>query len=679
MCGIAGYLDAREPAHEARVRAMTDRIAHRGPDASGFALIDTRGGRVWTGDGAKPDARAAAFDLAFGHRRLSILDLSDAGRQPMASPDGKHWITYNGEIYNYVELRAELAARGHAFRTTCDTEVLLAAYREWGRDCLTRFNGMWAFALWDAERRELFCARDRFGVKPLYYAHGDGFFAFASELKGLFAHPRVSRAPNDALVYDFLALKLADHTDETFYAGVRSIPAGHTLVYRPGEPARPPELRRYWDVTPSHALEASPTDEARAIERFRELFEDAVRVRLRADVPIGTCLSGGVDSSSIVVTANHLMFEELAGDQVIDRALTGDRQRCFSACFDDPRFDERKFIDPVIGKTGASSYRVFPSGQKLWDELPALVATMDEPFHSTSQYSQYNVMRLVREHGVTVTLDGQGADEQLAGYPGYHGVFLATLVRAGKLAAAGREAYATWRHAGRGRSAAELALRTAYGLVPEALSTPIRTALAPHLAARTPEGRSLRVIHPDLQARYGDRRLGWIAERATEMRDLGAKLYADTFKYSLPCLLRYADRNSMAFSIESRMPLLDYRLAEHIFSLPLPLIMNGGWTKWVFRKALDGRLPPENQWRKDKLGFVTPEGAWLEQGRAHLEEVLGGELASARYLDPAAVRARLAEPIGGTFYTDVFRWYILELWMRHNASAAAAPSIGAAA
>ncbi|HEY3804331.1 MAG TPA: asparagine synthase (glutamine-hydrolyzing) [Kofleriaceae bacterium] len=654
MCGIAGYYDPSEPASESRVRTMADRLAHRGPDAQGFALIATATGEVWTGDRAKP---RAPFDLALGHRRLSIIDLSDAGRQPMGSADGRHWVVYNGEIYNYLELRDELAAKGHAFRSSSDTEVLLAAYREWGPAFLERCNGMWGLALWDANRRELFCARDRFGVKPLYYAYGADWFVFGSEIKALLAHPRVMRRPNDAIVYDFLALKLIDHTNETFFAGIHKLPAGHTLTYRPGGA---PEIRRYWDVRPAFELESEPGVEQAAIARFEELFTDAVRVRLRADVPIGTCLSGGVDSSSIVVAANRLMFDELK----LPRTLVGDRQRTFSACFEDERFDERRFIDEVIAKTGASSYRVFPSGERLWDELPAVVAQMDEPFSSTSQYSQYNVFRLAKESGVKVTLDGQGADELMAGYPGYHSVFLATLVRAGKLLAAGREAYATWKLTGRGRSAAELGGRTLYGLLPAQLTTPIRTALAPHLASRTPEGRSLQVIDRDLEARFAGRRLDWIAERSASMHDLGAKLYADVFQFSLPGLLRYADRNSMAFSIESRTPLLDYRLAEHIFSLPLSMIMRGGWTKWVFRRAMDGRLPRAVQWRKDKMGFVTPEAIWFAQGKARVAELLGDPSASAGYLDAAAVRAQLHRPPSGMFYTDLFRWYILELWMR---------------
>jgi asparagine synthase (glutamine-hydrolysing) len=652
MCGIAGYFDARDRATMPAVRAMTDRLRHRGPNADGHLFVDTRTGRT----SREP---TPSSDLALGHRRLSVIDLSDAGLQPMQR--GHHWVVYNGEIYNYVELREELKSLGHEFRSSSDTEVLLAAYEQWGIACLARFNGMWAFALWDGVEKQLVCARDRFGVKPLYYAHGDDWFVFGSEIKALLAHPRTPRRANAAMVYDFLSLKLADHTDETFFDGIKRLPGAHVLVVRPGEA---PKLHRYWDVRPAFRLDSDPAEEPHAIERFRELFDDAVRVRLRSDVAIGTCLSGGVDSSSIVVTANRLMFDELK----LDRALVGDRQRTFSACFEDQRFDERPFIDRVIAATGASTHRVFPSGDKLWQELPALVSQMDEPFHSTSQYSQYNVMRLVRDNGVTVTLDGQGADELMAGYPGYHGVMLATLLRAGKIAAATREAYATWKMSGRGRSAAELVARAAYGLLPSTITTPVRTAAAPYLSSRTPEGRSLQIIRPELQERFDDRRRSWIEQRDASMHDLGRKLHDDVFRFSLPCLLRYADRNSMAFSIESRMPLLDYRLAEHVFSLPLSLIMRDGWTKYVFRSAMNGPLPADIQWRKDKMGFVTPEAVWLAGGRTHLDEAFSGTTRSAEFLDARLVRERLASDGGETrkpvFYTDLFRWYILELWMR---------------
>ena len=657
MCGIAGFWQAREPARLGRLRAMTDRLRHRGPNADGYLLLDSRGDARWDGTGTPPEGR---YDLALGHRRLSILDLSDAGTQPMASPDGRSWIVYNGEIYNYLELRTELVALGYAFETGTDTEVLLAAYQEWGPACLTRFNGMWSFALWDGRRQCLFAARDRFGVKPFYYAHTDEGFVFGSEIKALLAHPHVPREANPAIVYDYLSLRLVDHTNETFFAGIQRLPAGHHLTLRQGSA---PVIERYWDCRPEFQDDASPAEEAAAIERFRELFEDAVRIRLRADVPVGSCLSGGLDSSSIVVTANRLMFEEHA----IDRALAGDRQRTFSACFEDARFDERQHIDRVIAATGASTYRVFPTGERMWEELPALVDQMDEPFSSTSQYSQYNVMRLARESGVTVTLDGQGADELLAGYPGYHSVFLATLLRAGRISAGAHEALATMRMAGRGRGAAELALRTAYGLVPTQITSPIRTALSPLLASRSPEGRSLQVIRPELQARFADRRLGWLEGRARAMGDLRLKLYEDVFQFSLPSLLRYADRNSMAFSIESRMPLLDYRIIEHAFRLPLSLIMRDGWTKWIFRKAMTGALPPEVQWRKDKMGFVTPEGQWLRAGQAQLSETLGGSLRSSEFLDGTKVRERMGTGLGDSArYTDVFRWYLLELWMQRQ-------------
>ncbi len=656
MCGIAGFIDVRAPASHARIRAMTDRLRHRGPNDAGYAFIETQ-----TGSTSMTDSTSARFDLALGHRRLSILDLTEAGRQPMASKDGRYWVVYNGEIYNYVELRNELTAAGHEFSTGTDTEVLLAAYAEWGIDCLRRFNGMWAFALWDSVRRELYLARDRFGVKPLYYSRGADWFAFGSEIKALLAFPHVPRRPNAAMIYDFLSLRLVDHTEETFFDGISRVHAAHYMVVTPAGAMR---KVRYWDLEPQFAFHSDSATESVAIDRFQELFDDAVRIRLRSDVPLGTCLSGGLDSSSIAITANRLMFDELR----LDRALVGEHQRTFSACFDDPRFDERRYIDQVTNQIGATPFQVFPSAERLWTDLPALVSQMDEPFHSTSQYSQFNVMRLVRDSGVTVTLDGQGADELMAGYGTYHSVLLATLLRAGHVSAAAREAADTWRMSGRGRTGPELILRTAYGLLPAGVTTPIRSVLSPYFASYSPEGRSLQVIRPELHAEHGARRESWLEKRAASMHDLGRRLYEDVFQFSLPCLLRYADRNSMAFSIESRMPLLDYRLAQHIFSLPLSMIIRSGWTKWVFRMAMNDRLPADVQWRKDKMGFVTPEGVWLREGKQHLYDALGGELASSQFLRADAVRGRLDELVHGTSegarFTDVFRWYILEVWMR---------------
>ena len=633
---------------------MTTRLSHRGPDDDGVMLIARTRGAIWRPDG---DAPPADMDLALGHRRLSILDLSERGHQPMSY--GSNWIIYNGEIFNFVELRAELVALGHAFTTDSDTEVILAAYRQWGPAALSRFNGMFAFALWDGERRELFCARDRLGVKPFFYWRDRDHFVFASELKGLFAHPAVPRRPNAAMVYDYLALKQSDHTSETFFADIHRLPAAHYLVVRADGSV---DQRRWWDVDVDTAIEADPEHD-RFTERFAELLRDAVRLRLRSDVPIGTCLSGGLDSSTIAILVNEL----IASEHAIDRTVIGDHQKTFSACFEDPRFDEREFIDIVLERTGAESHLTFPSGDGLWADLDKLLWHMDEPFHSTSQYSQFCVMRRVAEAGVKVTLDGQGADELFAGYPGYYGAYLSTLIARRQFARAVHEARAAAAMGGRGRSVASLLARVAYGLTP--IGRLARRALASRLPSIAPEGRFATVVQPAFERSYGERKAALLAEQTARLRDFPRRLYHDVFHASLPALLRYEDRNSMAFSIEARTPFLDYRIVELAFAMPMAHKIRDGWTKRVLRDATEGVLPREIQWRKDKKGFVTPETIWLRQGRDRLRDTLGtGTLASAEFLDGKALARELDRSLDrnaeGAFYTDVFRWFILEQWMR---------------
>ena len=636
---------------------MATLLAHRGPDADGLLLVSSKRGTTWQpGEGTSPPEDC---DVALGHRRLAIIDLNPRGKNPMTTGDGRMWIVFNGEVFNYLELRAELLRLGHAFATDTDTEVVLAAYREWGHAALSRFNGMFAFALWDGIKGELFCARDRLGVKPFYYWRDADHFVFGSELKALFAHPAVPKRPNPAMIYDYLALKQTDHTDETFFAGIVRLPAAHYLVVRPdGELIQ----RRWWDVVVNDVIDVSPAESERLVEKLRELLFDAVRLRLRADVPIGTCLSGGLDSSAIAMIVNELMTREHG----IDRRAIGAHQKTFSACFEDPRFDEREFLQLVLDATHAESHLTFPDGDGMWRDLDKLLWHQDEPFHSTSQYSQYCVMRRVAEAGVKVTLDGQGADELLAGYPGYYGVWIGTLIQRRRFALALREARAAQAMGGRGRSAADLLLRVAYGMTP--IGRMVRKAVSTRFPRLVPEGRLSAVLRKDVEAQFADRREGALASQAGRMRDLPRRLYQDVFHASLPALLRYEDRNSMAHSIEARTPFLDYRLVELSFNMPMTHKIHQGWTKRALRDATQGVLPPEIQWRKDKKGFVTPEAIWLRQGRDQLRETFAGALASDAYLDAAALRKELDRSLDantdGVFSTDVFRWFMLEKWMR---------------
>src|SRR5262245_46375753 len=401
MCGLSALFDPKGGDLEPAIRAMNRAVQHRGPDDEGFAFF---------ADGSSR--------LALGHRRLSIVDLSAAGHQPMTSGDGGLCIIYNGEVYNWIELRAELEKEGARFTTRSDTEVMLEAYRRWGEKCLERFNGMFAFILVDWPRRRVFAARDRFGVKPLYYwVSPRGQLAFASEIKQFGVLEGWRPVLNGQRAYDFINWGLFDHTAETLFRGVRQLRGGEYVSASIDSLANGVTPQRWYRLSPKE----SPENPVRA---WRELLEDSVRLRLRADVPVGSCLSGGLDSSSIVCVANRALRS--AGAQSL--------QRTFSARSSDPRFDEGRFIDAVLRHTGVANAQVDPPAARLFDELPGLTWHQDEPFGSTSIYAQSHVFKLAAQNGVKVMLDGQGADEQLAGYPSFHAARFGNLARGLRLA-----------------------------------------------------------------------------------------------------------------------------------------------------------------------------------------------------------------------------------------------------
>lgn len=659
MCGIVGFFDGDGRIPEDVLPLMMKALVHRGPDDSGFLAVNPTTGAT-TLDGLDGDLGGAGEPrLMLGHQRLSILDLTARGRQPMRSASGRSWIVHNGEVYNYLELRRTLEGLGYSFRTETDTEVILAAYEEWGRECLSRFNGMFSFAVWDGERRELFCARDRMGIKPLYYFAAGPTFVFASEIKGLLQHPGVPRKPNRAVIHDYLMLGLVDHTEETFFHGVRRLPAGHFCVFKPADGCLR-EPQRWWDVEVSRELFSSPTASDEWVHEYRSLFEDAVRLRLRSDVAVGTCLSGGIDSSSIVMMIDSLLRSGGSSGQAAE-------QRTFSACFEDPRFDERPFINRINAAINAENQRVFPSGESLWDDLPSMLRSMDEPFQSTSQYSQWNVMKLVSESGVTVTLDGQGADELMAGYPGYHSVFLTTLARRGRWLSMLSEGRATHRFSDRGRSLPDLLLRSGYGLLPAGLAVKAREHAGVGMGRRLgSEAWTRRALSAGFLGEFRERREAVLRTQASNLRDLASRLYDDVFRFSLPALLRYEDRNSMAFSIEARTPFLDHRLVELLFSIPADMKLRGGWTKWILRQAMSGLIPEEVAWRKDKMGFVTPEEIWLRNGAAFVRDLFADGLASSEFVDQRGIgdfmnQAFMEEvPI----HRGLWRFINVEMWMR---------------
>jgi asparagine synthase (glutamine-hydrolysing) len=625
-------------------------IRHRGPDDEGYLLLDTE-----TGDAAScsgPDSRPdlplprveqkfdERFDLAFGFRRLSILDLSLAGHQPMSTPDGSLWILLNGEIYNYIELRAELQAKGCVFRSQTDTEVVLNAYREWGVDCLSRFNGMWGFALFDLKNRRLFCARDRFGIKPFYYLFDRERFVFASEIKALLTYAKIERKPNNPLVYDYLAYGHLDHTDETFFQNVRQLPAAHFLLLEGNEL----NIRRYWDIDPSQKAQSG----ADPVNQFAELFEDAVRLHLRSDVTIGSCLSGGLDSSSIVCVANKLLF----ADHVVPTELIGAQQKTFSSCSEDPRFDERRYIEEILSVTSAEANYTFPNAQGLLEDLPRLIWHQDEPFGSTSIYAQWRVMKLAAERGVRVMLDGQGGDELLAGYHPYFDTYWGLLLHRAQLGDLARE----WS-----------AYRRLYGASPMSLLQHTLFAVMPDSIRRTVRAkRSAPGIHPEFAAQFRQRRTDIQEPRAGN--PFSRRLRREMMQTNLPGLLHYEDRNSMAHSIEARVPFLDYRLVEFAFSLPDEQKIKDGSTKAILRNSMKGILPEKIRTRTDKMGFVTPERVWLStELKGWLEDtVQSSSFKSREYFDHSQIERLVRQHQSGEkdLGFTLWRWLNFELWMR---------------
>lgn len=610
MCGITVTLSPQINASQ--MMAMNDLIRHRGPDDEGYVFFTEEqmlcmGGRdtpsnVWFEQTSyQPVGRVAEANLsakchlAFGHRRLSVVDLSALGHQPMCDVSRRYWITYNGEVYNHLELREELQKLGYQFNSHSDTEVILVAYQAWGESCLSRFNGMWAFSIYDQQEKVLFIARDRFGVKPLYYWNSpSGELAFSSEIKQFTAMRGWAANLNPQRTYDFLAWGLTDHTDETLFDRVYQLAPGccisvdvsnHNASLTPDGRLK---TKRWYTLTPQ--VFTGTFDEA--VEKFRQHLWDAVALRLRADVPIGSCLSGGLDSSSIVCVMKQLLSEQ-GGEGL---------QKTFSACTGVKRFDERDWIEAVVESTGVEAHYVYPQLDNLFDEVPEITWHQDEPFGSTSIYAQWHVFRTAAESGVTVMLDGQGADEQLAGYHGFFSPRLGGLFKSGNWLTMLSELRAMQRIHGYSMSKGIQYLGNA--ILPRGLRDELRRRVGK--TSQSPGwldlGR-LGCVPQDPFESTG-------AVGADTVRDLSiAQLTAS----NLQMLLHWEDRDSMAHAIESRVPFLDYRLVEFVIGLPDEFKLSGGVTKRVLRSAMSEIIPDVIRDRMDKLGFVTPEEVWVKE------------------------------------------------------------------
>ena len=573
MCGIAGiiYKNNEKPSKK-EIKDMTDIIFHRGPDDEGFYFGE---------------------NFAFGHRRLAILDLSKAGHQPMEykGKNGEYVIVYNGEIYNYIELRKELIKEGYKFMSDTDTEVILASYDKWGVDCLNRLNGMWAFAIYDKKKNIIFCSRDRFGIKPFYYAIINNKFVFTSEIKQFTQIIGWKPTLNPFRAFDFLNYGITNHTNETLFKGVFQLKGGFYLIYYLNRHKF--EIYQWYDL-PVYIDKNIPFEEATI--KFKELLTDSIKLRLRSDVNVGTCLSGGLDSSVIV--------------SIISKVLGYKDIETVSSCFTERKFDEQEFIDEVVKQCNIVSHKTFPVFDDVFTEIEKIIWHQDEPFASLSIFAQWNVFKLAKDKNLKVMLDGQGADEILAGYHSFYGAYLIYLLKNFKLKKFLKEFH----------SIKELHNYSNKYLLALILKNVLSGKFKEHLRniyTKKSNFFNYKFMRNDYERKY------------FSIKDMSYHLIRD---FSIPKLLHYEDRNSMAFSIEARVPFLDYRLVEFIFSLPDEFKIRDGQTKYILRKALNDILPEKIIKRYDKMGFVTPEEIWLKENNATILQELKDTVANSNGL-----------------------------------------------
>jgi len=568
MCGIAGIIQPSNQYSIHHLKKMTDALTHRGPEGEGF----------WQNvDGT----------AQLGHRRLSIIDLSMAAAQPMhftpSSPqsnDRSHYtIIHNGEIYNYIEIRKELEKEGYIFRTQSDTEVILAAFDFWNGECVEHFDGMFAFAIWDEKEKELFAARDRFGEKPFFYYINNNHLVFASEMKALWA-AGIPRVPNLKMLFNYITIGYVDNPErpeETFFENIFKLPSASTLYFTPASKGL--IIEKYWEI--DTGFQNTKIADGEAIEQFRTLFSTSVKRRLRSDVSVGTSLSGGLDSSSVV-------------------AATGIPLTVFTASFPGFEKDELVYAGKIVQQFGLTQHICSLAADDLVNNWEKFFAHQEEPLGSASAFAQYKVFELAKQQQVTVLLDGQGADETLAGYHKYYKWYWQELFQKRKLISSGEIA-----------AARKLGIGEKFGV------KNILAAMLPDLASVILEQQYLAhaLQHPDLTREFVKLQSKEAYYTTPALANLNGVLYFNSFVHGLEELLRYADRNAMAHSREVRLPFLNHELVEFVFSLPSRFKIREGWTKWLLRQSMKEKLPPEIVWRKDKIGFEPPQKQWMQNRR----------------------------------------------------------------
>ena len=596
MCGIAGFAGSDAELLEQMLRS----IVHRGPDGQGTDV-----GR----------------HFSIGMRRLAIIDVA-TGDQPLYSDDGNLALVFNGEIYNHAELRRELQAKGRKFVTDhSDTEVILRGFEEWGPSVVDRLTGMFAFAISDHERGELFIARDRLGIKPLYYYDGPHGFVFGSELKAIFQDARVPRQPNLEVVRRFVLFRVHDDGEDTFFDGVKRLLPGHTMVARPDGVVK---IEKYWNPAVNPEFASAKPDDVYAQE-FAEIWDRVVARHLISDVPVGVPLSGGLDSTGVVATMARLM--QSGTDLHTDGLYT------FSALFPGQSIDESEFIHEVERAVGSIPHYAYPDRDQFWNEIMEWVWFQEEPTIASAPYAYYSVYRVASEH-VKVMLSGNGGDELLAGYIPYFRAYLTSALAQRQYVAGAREIIKGW------------------DLYKKYLGEIVRTRIP---------GRKSNAISPRELMTQGAS-LNFEAHK-----NLNERLASDVLQYSTPDLLRYEDKNSMAFSIEARVPFLDHEMVEFIFSLPIDQKIKGGWNRAVYRNAMKGRMPEKIRTRRSKIGFTNPDIQWMKAKAGDLRDTFASSSLGSRGLyDQDRLVGAWDEYLNGRPGDGLIFWRVLvtELWMQ---------------
>ncbi len=626
MCGIAGIVFKEQKKTQFPVIA-SKMLEHRGPDDEGFLAFDGKCAEKIKGWNIDKPAKMALI-----HRRLSVIDISDNGRQPMSSEDARFHIVFNGEIYNYIELRNELKVKGYNFFSNSDTEVLLKSWMEWGAESINKFVGMFAFAIFDKIKNELCLVRDFFGIKPLYYAFDDSFFAFSSEIQPLLKLNKARGKVNPQRLYEYLRTGMTDYGGDTMFLNINQLAPSHYLKIKLNN-HKELEIKRYYELKTGKILDISFEEAKKTV---RELFLESVSLHLRSDVPVGTALSGGVDSSSIVCGARYLdpLHEILA----------------FSFIPDEPSISEEKYADIASAYANVKIHKVFIKPEDLISDLEDLIKVHGEPFGSTSIYAQYRVFKLARENNIKVMLDGQGADEILGGYAPYTAARIASLVRSGNYA----EAFDLYRNAQKLPGRNGLFKNTAKYFIPEFFK-PL----------------AYKAVGNDLIPKWINK--GWfvknnlvckINEESYNFNIFKNELLKGLQKTYIPALLRYEDRDSMAHSVESRVPFLTVKLVEFMLSLPEKYIINkNGETKYIFKEAMRGIVPDKILDRKDKIGFATPEKKWLQAVSLRVEGMLKEE---SPFLNMKELKNEWRDIANGKkhFNFRVWRWLNLISWSK---------------